>query len=114
MGRQALHTLRQDSGNPKKYAMARYLAYFLRTYMEMQNYSNGYEAALKQPPHVIEELIALKTGKQDYTGYDVMKLKKELENIVARKFFDDVEYKAKIDKEFTRIIISAVRHLDNL
>lgn len=114
MGHQALHTLRQDSSNSKKYAMSRYLAYFLRTYMEMQNYSNGYMAALKQPPHVIEELLVLKTGKQDYTGHDVLALKKELENIIAREFFDDVEYKAKIDKEFMKIIVSAVRHLDNL
>ena len=114
MGRQALHTLKQDSGNPKKYAMARYLAYFLRTYMDLSQYSNGYEAALRQPPHVIEELLALKTGKQNYTGHDVLALKKELENIVAREFFDDIKYKAKIDKEFMKIIISAVRHLDNL
>ena len=114
MGHQALHTLRQDSGNPKKYAMARYLAYFLRTYIDLPQYSDGYMAALKQPPHVIKELLALKTGKQDYTGHDVLALKKELENIVARKFFDDVEYKAKIDKELIRIIVSAVRHLDNL
>lgn len=114
IGHQALHTLRQDSGNPKKYTIARYWVYFLRAYMDLPYCSSGYEAALRQPPQVIEELIALKTGKQDYTGYDVMKLKKELENIVARKFFDDVEYKAKIDKELTRIIVSAVRHLDNL
>ena len=114
MGHQALHTLKQNSSNPKKYAMARYLAYFLRTYMEIQNYSNGYIAALKQPPHVIEELLALKTGKKDYTGHDVLALRKELENIIAREFFDDVEYKVKIDKELMKIIISAVRHLDNL
>lgn len=114
MGHQALHTLKQDSGNSKKYAMARYLAYFLRTYMEMHTYSEGYVAALRQPPHVIEELLALKTGAQDYTGHDVLALKKELENIIARKFFDDVEYKAKIDKELMKIIVAAVRHLDNL
>ena len=112
MGHQALHTLKQDSGNPKKYAMARYLTYFLSNYIAVPR--QGYEAALKQPPHVIEELLALKTGKQDYTGHDVLALRKELEKIIAITFFDDVEYKAKIDKELTKIIIAAVRHLDNL
>lgn len=114
MGHQALHTLKQDSGNPKKYAMARYLAYFLRTYMEMHTYSEGYVAALKQPPQVIEELMALKTGKKDYTGYDVLALKKELENIIAREFFDDENYKRFLDEKLMEIIVSAVRHLDNL
>lgn len=113
IGNQALHTLKQDSDNPKKYAMARYLTYFLKCYIDDLSFQ-GYEGALRQPPQVIEELLALKTGKQDYTGHDVLALKKELEKIIAIKFFDDVEYKAKIDKKLTKIIIAAVRHLDNL
>lgn len=112
MGHQALHTLKQDSGNPKKYAMARYLAYFLKSYIDLP--PQGYEAALKQPPHVIEELMALKTGKKDYTGYDVLALKKDLENIITREFFDDKNYKRFLDEKLMEIIVAAVRHLDNL
>lgn len=112
MGHQALHTLRQDSGNPKKYAMARYLAYFLNSYIDLP--PQGYEAALKQPPQVIEELLALKTGKQDYTGMDVMTLKRNLETIVNTSFFDDKNYKRFLDEKFMEIIVAAVRHLDNL
>lgn len=112
MGHQALHTLKQDSNNPKKYAKARYLAYFLNSYIDLP--SQGYEAALKQPPQVIEELLALKTGKQDYTGMDVMALKHHLEAIVNTSFFDDENYKRFFDEKFMEIIVAAVRHLDNL
>ena len=114
MGHQALHTLKQNSANPKKFAMATYIAHFLSIYMEGHLYNNPYEIALKPEPHLANYLVALKTGEKDYTAEDVIKLRKELEKIIEKKFHKEIGIKNKIDEKLLEIAISAIKFFDNL
>ena len=114
MGHQALHTLKQNSGDPKKFSKAYYFAHFLNIYMESHLYEKPFEAALKQQPHIINYIKNLKTGVQDYTGMDVINLRKDLEKIIERKFPDDLEKKEKIDVELFNLTTRLVRFIDLL
>lgn len=118
MGHQALHTLKQDSSNPKKFAMATYLAHFLSVYIEGHLYRAPYQAALYQPPHVREYILALKKGEKKYTAMDVINLRKELEKIVYNTpqmlLMSDKTMQKKLDEHMLQICVTAIRNLENL
>ena len=111
MGHQALHTLKQNSANPKKYAMAYYLAHFLSFYIE---YPSSYEFALKQRPDIINKIKAIKIEKEDYTAEDVINLRKELEKLIAHTFKEDITFKKNIDEKLLALAIESIKIFDNL
>ena len=114
MGHQALHTLRQDSADPKKYAMARYISHFLKVYAVEKEDRVPYKEALR-PLYAVEEFLAIKIGNQTYTGLDVACLKRHLERVINRKpLEEEVAQKEYVDKYLMKLLVAAIRNLDNL
>lgn len=112
MAHQAKHTLYQDPFDKSKYARSLFLSKFLHTYMEAVEFNDEltYMAALHQPPHVIEEILNLKTGKVEYTYEDTYNLRKHFINLTEmRPYPVNVEHQEKVDKALLRIIVGAVR-----
>jgi hypothetical protein len=110
MGHQALHTLKQNSQNPKKYAMANYIAIFLNTYIS----EHSYELALTQKPSILNHIKNIKLEKEKYFVEDVNFLLKYIDTLLDKKFIVDKNKQKEVDQALLMMLTNSIRYFDNL
>lgn len=115
MAHQALHTLKQDPFNDKKYAQAMYISHFLHEYIVDEKFRAPYAEMLHPLPHITEPIVEVKTGKTGHSLGDAYKLRKHFERMIEMKPFEEnIELQKEIDKRMLQISVMAVRRLENL
>ena len=71
--------------------------------------------ALHQQPHILKQILDIKTGKTEYTYEDAYHLRKKFEyltNIIPYPV--NKEFQKKVDKALLNIVVQAVRTFDIL
>jgi predicted nucleotidyltransferase len=100
---QAIHTLKQDNKNGKKFANALRLHYFLATYLTGESYGNCLDVSFLAP-QIAEMLIDYKVGKIEVEDAETATL---MQGLVSLQSKADL-YPKQPDSEASRILDTAI------